>query len=128
MMPADRRGPLSRIPPHEIQRFPAPGAVRFSQERWPEVQGEECQVEGQQETGQGEPDKDVKGGHILLYLLFWAEGTLCVIIGTAVFRGVRVFLLWPEKLEQDDTLDPFWMTVNALQKQFKIARMDLAPL
>ena len=114
MMLADRRGLLSRIPLHEIQRFPAPGAVRFSHERWPEVPGEKCQVEGLQETSRVEPDNDVKGGHILFNLLFWAEGTLCVIIDIAVFRRVRVFLLWPEKLEQDDTLDPFWMTVNAL--------------
>ncbi len=91
--------------------------MRFSHDRWPEVPGEEYQVEDQQETGQGEPDNDVKGGHILLYLLFWAEGTLCVIIDIAVFRGVRVFLLWPEKLWQDDTLGLFWMMVNPLKKQ-----------
>jgi hypothetical protein len=91
---ADRRGPGSRIPPHETKRLPAPGAVQLPYERWPEIPGEERQIEGQQETGQGEPNDDMESGHILLYLLWWAESTLCAIIDIAVFRGVRVSQLW----------------------------------
>jgi hypothetical protein len=90
-----------------MECLPAPGAVRLAHERWPEVPGKERQVEGEHDTYKGEPDKDKEGGHSLLYLLYWAEGTLCGIIDIAVFRGVRVFLLWREILLQGDTLDLF---------------------
>jgi hypothetical protein len=70
MAPADRRGPLTRIPPHEAERLPAPSTVRLPYECWPEVPGEERQIECQQETDQGEPDDDKRSGHNLLYLLF----------------------------------------------------------
>ena len=89
-----------------MECLPAPGTVRLPYERRPEVPGAERQIECQQETGQGEPDDDVEAAHFLLYLLFWA-------VGIVVFRRVRVLLLWPEKLGQGDTLDPFWMTGNA---------------
>jgi hypothetical protein len=90
MAPADRRRPAPWIPPHKTERFPAPCAVRLSQERWPETPGEASQVEYQQETNQDEPDDDMRSGHTLLYPLIWAEGTLCVILDRAVFRRVRI--------------------------------------
>ena len=68
MVQADRRGPASRIPTHELEVVPTPGAVRLAQKRWPKVPGEERQKEGEQETGQGEPNKESEGGHSLLYL------------------------------------------------------------
>lgn len=60
MVQADRRGPASRIPAHELEVVPAPGAVRLAQKRWPKVPGE--------------PNKESEGGHSLLYLPYWAEG------------------------------------------------------
>ena len=50
--------------------------MRYAHEYWPEIPREQCQMESQQETGQGEQDDEMESGHILLYLLYQAEGTL----------------------------------------------------
>lgn len=80
MVSADGRGPASRIPLHQMQCFPAPGTVRYAHEYWPEIPREQCQMESQQETGQGEQDDELESGHILLYLLYQAEGMLCAMM------------------------------------------------
>ena len=69
MVPADRRGPVSRIPLHEMEYFPAPGTVGLAPERWPEVPGEQRQGKSQQSPNQGEVDDDIEDGHSGLYLL-----------------------------------------------------------
>ncbi len=81
--------------------------MRLSQERWPAIPGEERQREDQQETGQREPDDDMRGCHNLLYLLCWAEGTLCVILDIAVFRRMAYQPAHVSQAKQADALDLF---------------------
>ena len=54
--------------------------MRYTDERWQEIPGEYCQIKSQQETGQCEPVDEMWSGHILLYLLYQAEGTLCTLM------------------------------------------------
>ncbi len=72
--------------------------MRLAYERQPEIPGEQRQREGQQDPNQGQPANTIEGSHNGMYLLYYAEGALCVILDRAVFRSGRVFLLWPGKL------------------------------
>ncbi len=74
--------------------------MRLAYERQPEIPGEQRQREGQQDPNQGQPANTIEDSHNGMYLLYYAEGALCVILDRAVFRSGRVFLLWPGKLRQ----------------------------
>jgi hypothetical protein len=55
----DRRGP-ARIPAHDAQGLPAPGTMGCAHQSGPEVPEKQDEIEGQDRSGQAEPDDDVE--------------------------------------------------------------------